>query len=60
MVFGRKDPLCPRCQELLAGAPARRWAGAKRREVEARFARSVRDHRCAVAGCGPVCTFGDA
>jgi len=23
MSFGRKDPTCPRCQELLNGAPAR-------------------------------------
>ena len=26
MVFGRKDPTCPRCQELLAGAKPVRWS----------------------------------
>lgn len=25
MVFGRKDPSCPRCQELLAGAAPVKW-----------------------------------
>jgi hypothetical protein len=60
MAFGRKDPSCPRCQELLAGSPPRQapWfkRAAQQRETTLR---SIRMHNCRLAGCGPVCTFGD-
>lgn len=59
--FGKKAPagMCPRCDELRNGAPARdSWhRGAKERD--ARFLASVRNHNCQLARCGPVCTFGD-
>lgn len=58
VVFGRKVAGCPRCAELLAGAPVVRWA-TSRRERDARYCAEVRAHNCAAAGCGPVCTFGD-
>lgn len=63
MSFGRKDPSCPRCQELLAGAaPRAGWQTAhfelKRRQEEAR-AREPK-HDCVKSNCSTVCcTFGD-
>jgi len=63
MAFGRKDPSCPRCQELLAGAPARQWSGARAREMEAERSRAIHAHFASrkhqSGGCGPVCTFGE-
>lgn len=44
MSFGRNDPNCARCVELLAGAPPRRWRGADRRANEARQIREIREH----------------
>jgi hypothetical protein len=63
MVFGRKDPTCPRCQELLRGAPPRQgWQGAyykrKKREEEQR-SRAIREHDCKKSKCMPVCTAFD-
>ena len=68
MVFGRKDPDCPRCQELLAGAaPRAGWQG----DYFARKARNERMEREAIKQhfapggphergvCGPVCTAFD-
>jgi hypothetical protein len=64
VVFGRKNPGCPRCDQLLAGAPPivqegrrdRRADDAQRRaDLAAHFASEK--HRS--GGCGPVCTFGD-
>lgn len=34
MAFGRKDATCPRCQEMLSGAPARRGWGPPVRSLE--------------------------
>ncbi len=58
MVFGRKDPTCPRCVEMINGAaPRAGWSDNKRR-AEALFIAEVRSHRCDHR-CGPVCTFGE-
>lgn len=50
---------CPRCDELLAGAPPVKWRQTEdaRRctEIAAHFA----SHRHTSGGCGPVCTFGE-
>lgn len=63
MSFGRKDPSCPRCVELLAGAPPRRWRGTDRKADDVRRTREIRDHFASEkhrsGKCGPVCTFGD-
>lgn len=65
MAFGRKDPTCQRCQELLAGAPARTRFGANtawyelKKKNDANTARWLKEHDCAKAGCGPICTYGD-
>ena len=60
VVFGRREPGCPRCAELDSGAPPIRWAGVemKRRSEAARSA-AIYAHDCKSSGCGPVCTFGD-
>lgn len=51
--FGRRDPNCPRCQELANGAAPRRGWG------QSRLTRTPsRVHTCS-ANCGPVCTFGE-
>ena len=64
-VFGRKTPGCPRCDELLAGAPARQqpW---RRSEFAGGYPSSAElsDHfrpggPHSRGACGPVCTFGD-
>lgn len=66
--FNRKDPTCPRCIELLAGAPARSgWQKdyyERKRRQEKADADSRRAHFApngphALGKCGPVCTFGD-
>ncbi len=63
MAFGRKDPTCPRCQELLAGSPARSgWQKdyySRKKRDEAMFTKALKEHNCQTANCGPVCTFGD-
>lgn len=68
MAFGRKSPLgvCPRCDELTAGAAPR--------AAQYDYGRKAREERRTLAGiaahfapggpharglCGPVCTFGD-
>lgn len=60
MAFGRKDPSCPRCQELLAGAPVRAgWQApyySKKKREEAARSLAIRTHDCVVSGCGLVCT----
>lgn len=58
MAFGRKDPNCPRCRELLNGAPPRQWAPS-RAQLDAQRCREIRNHNCTVSRCGPVCTYGD-
>lgn len=54
-VFGRKTPGCPRCDELLAGAPARQGWGRRSRYD----GRTDGRHSCQEFNCGPVCTWGD-
>ncbi|MFG1659122.1 hypothetical protein ACGFIY_21575 [Micromonospora chersina] len=61
--FGRKTPGCPRCDELLNGAPPRDahpaiQAVKRKRDAEAFEAAAIRAHNCAITGCGRVCTFG--
>jgi hypothetical protein len=62
--FGRLNAGCPRCDELLAGAPARdvpARLGGRSRAAEAddaRRAADIRAHNCRTARCGPVCTYG--
>ena len=59
VVFGRREPGCPRCEELDAGAPKRKGWGWRRKEEERRRTRAIQNHDCKRDGCGPVCTFGD-
>jgi hypothetical protein len=60
MAFGRKDATCPRCQELLAGSPARSSWHKSHFEMKARQdAVRALPHSCAAHNCGAVCTFGD-
>jgi hypothetical protein len=63
MAFGRKDPSCPRCQELMAGAaPRAGWQKsyyANKTAQEAAQRSAIRHHDCKVSGCSVVCTFGD-
>lgn len=59
-VFGRKTPGCPRCDELLAGAPPVVFGNWHSRKADdERRAREIREHSCERSGCGLVCTFGD-
>lgn len=58
MAFGRKDITCPRCQELLEGAPIRSW-GLNRKAEENRRLAEIRAHDCRKSNCGPVCTAFD-
>jgi hypothetical protein len=68
MAFGRKDPNCPRCRELMAGcAPRDGW---QRGYFSHRAAQQTQE-RAAIAAhfapggphargdCGPVCTAFD-
>ena len=57
-VFGRLNPGCARCDELLAGAQPVRW-GTTHRQDDARRAAEIRAHDCAASRCGPVCTAFD-
>lgn len=59
VVFGRKMDGCPRCAELLAGAPPIKGWGQLNKEQEARESLARRNHNCRTSGCGVVCTFGD-
>lgn len=67
--FGRKVPGCPRCDELLAGAPARQLSphrqamadtAAKRTADEEAHLADMRAHFASekhrTGGCGTVCT----
>jgi uncharacterized membrane protein len=59
MVFGRKDPSCPRCQELLAGAAPIQWRGTRRAQ-ERRTIEAIRSHDfAACARQHGVCTHFD-
>ncbi len=61
MSFGRKDPTCDRCQELLNGAaPRSGWQAGYfsfKKQQEANQLAAIKNHKC--TNCGPVCTFGD-
>lgn len=65
MAFGRPTKevgVCPRCDELRNGAPARKGWGMsqrERKESEERFREALRAHDCTKSNCGPICTFGD-
>lgn len=61
--YGRKTPGCPRCDELIAGAPARdapaRVRNARREDTGGYpTTEEIRRHDCRVSRCGPICTFG--
>jgi hypothetical protein len=68
MAFGRKDPECPRCQELLAGAqPRPGWQRDyfTRKAQQEKQTRDAMNEHFAPGGphqrgvCGPVCTAFD-
>lgn len=63
MAFGRKDPDCARCKELLNGAaPRKGWQAdyyAQKKINDARFLNEIRNHDCVKSHCGVVCTFGE-
>ena len=62
-VFGKKTIGCPRCDELIAGAPAVKWAWAEtakhRKAQQERTLQEIRLHNCKTSRCGPVCTAFD-
>lgn len=59
-VFGKKTPGCPRCDELLAGAPPVEWRSSQRDFDRRRDAiERANPHNCTKSGCGPICTYGD-
>ena len=63
MAFGRKDPSCTRCQELLKGAaPRDGWQAnyySRKATRDAEFVAALKAHDCKRANCSHVCTFGD-
>lgn len=61
MAFGRKDKSCPRCIELLAGAPARDSWHAKHKRDEEMRSRMIANHydKHGKCKCGVVCTAFD-
>jgi hypothetical protein len=68
MSFGRKDPNCPRCQELFSGAaPRAGWQKAyfsKKAADDAQRHAAIKAHfapggKHALGLCGPVCTAFD-
>lgn len=67
MAFGRKDKRCPRCVEMLNGAPSRdgwqkKYYAIKKRDEErdrASITAHFNSHKHLSGGCGPVCTFGE-
>ena len=59
MVFGKKDPTCPRCVELLNGATPRSWGNSLRKENAAQSLKWIKAHNCQKSKCGQVCTFGE-
>lgn len=57
--FGKKTTGCPRCDELLAGAPARQWRGVELKKYNEKVDRLYREAhaiRHANGECGVVCT----
>jgi hypothetical protein len=63
MAFGKKDSSCPRCQELINGAPIRNeWQKpyfAQKKFNEQMELDAIRNHCCIKSKCSVVCTFGD-
>lgn len=58
-VFGKKTPGCPRCDEMIAGAPAVKWNKVRQASNDMQRVREIRAHDCKMSKCGVVCTFGD-
>jgi len=68
-VFARKDPTCPRCQELLKGAAPRPGYGYSMNLATGKYespaqqgsrrSQEIRNHDCKKSGCGPICTAFD-
>lgn len=54
---------CARCDELRAGAPARKSWRSQKQERDDQFKRALDAHfnsaKHLSGGCGPCCTFGD-
>ena len=59
VAFGRRVVGCPRCEELEAGAPARKGWGQRQREQDQQRSRAIAAHQCSLATCGQVCTRFD-
>ena len=59
MSFGRKDDTCPRCRELLNGAPARSSWHKKHFDDQKKKHLQIINHNCVSSGCGVVCTAFD-
>ena len=59
MTFGRKDARCPRCIELLNGAPAREGWHKDYYKMKAHEERLDHIKHVCDSRCGPVCTFGE-
>ncbi len=57
--FGRKDQDCPRCRELLAGAPARKGWTRPTGETPAQFKASLQAALVEADRRGTVCTYGE-
>ena len=58
-VFKRYDDTCPRCQELINGAPAREGWNNRRIKEERKQLLDIKQHDCKKSNCSVVCTFGD-
>jgi len=57
MAFGRKDPKCPRCIELLNGASPRKGWPNNRKQMDAERSQAIRQHNFAeCAKRNVVCT----
>jgi len=67
MSFGKKDPTCHRCVELLNGSSSRggwqrKYYSDKKQQEQIEIEAIHVHHRSEKhlsGGCGPVCTFGD-
>lgn len=61
MMWGRKDPSCPRCIELLNGAAARDgWQKdyfIRKEKRDQQWTKELKTHDCKT--CSPVCTRFD-
>lgn len=57
MIFGKKDPECPRCLEMINGAPARGSWHKEHFEKQAQEIRWLKQHQDNCT-CKPLCTYG--